>query len=186
MDTLEAIHTRRSAGRMKPDPVPHNLIERLLEAAVQAPNHYKVRPWRFVVITGEGLNKLGEVFGRSLQARFPNLPPEALEKERAKPLRSPLIIAVGVDPPSESRVLEIENICAAAAACQNILLAAQALGLAGHWRTGDAARDPEVKKFLGFGENRQIIAFLYLGYSLENPEPLQREGYADRTVWMES
>ena len=99
------------------------------------------------VLTGSGRNQLGEVMAQSMKAKFPQLTEEALNKERAKPLRSPVLIAVGVDKPTESKVLEIENICAAAAACENILLAAHALGLAAKWRTGDAARDPWSKIF---------------------------------------
>jgi nitroreductase len=185
MDTLQAIQTRHSIGKVKPDVVPRDLIEKLLDAAVQAPNHHKVRPWRFVVLTGNGRNRLGEVMAQSLNAKFPQLEDEALNKERAKPLRSPVLIAVGVDKPTESKVLEIENICAAAAACENILLAAHALGLAAQWRTGDAVRDPNVKKFLGFDEDQHIISFLYVGYSDVVPDTAPRPGFEDRTVWME-
>ena len=122
---------------------------------------------------------------QSLKAKFPQLAEEALNKERAKPLRSPVLIAVGVDKPTESKVLEIENICATAAACENILLAAHALGLAAQWRTGDAARDPMIKKFLGFAEDQNIISFLYIGYPDVTPEAVPRPGFEDRTVWME-
>ncbi|HUH96556.1 MAG TPA: nitroreductase [Anaerolineales bacterium] len=185
MDALQAIQTRHSIGRVKPDTVPRELIEKLLNAAVQAPNHYLVRPWRFVVLTGRARSQLGEIMAQSMKARFPQLTDEALNKERAKPLRSPVLIAVGVDKPTESKVLEIENICAAAAACENILLAAQALGLAGQWRTGDAARDGAVKKFLGFAEDQHIISFLYIGYPDVIPEAAARPGFEDRTVWKE-
>jgi nitroreductase len=185
MDALQAIHSRQSVAAVKPDPVPPELIEKLLSAAVQAPNHYKVRPWRFVVLTGKGREGLGKAMAESFSKRFPDLPPAALDKERAKPLRAPLLIAVGVDKPAESKVLEIENICAAAAACQNLLLAAQALGLAVKWRTGDAARDPLVKQFLGFEADQPLIAFLYIGYAENEPDPVVRPGFEDRTVWKE-
>ena len=185
MDIMEAIHSRMTAGKMRPDPVPPELIMKLLDAAVQAPNHYKVHPWRFVVITGKGRNRLGSLMADTLRQKFPDIKSEALDKERAKPLRSPVIIAVGVDKPTEPKVLEIENICAAAAACQNMLLAAHALGLGVHWRTGDAARDPQVKKFLGFLEDQYLIAFLYIGYSEVEMEPHPRLGFEDRTTWME-
>lgn len=184
MDVLDAIHDRLSAGAMRPDPVARELIEQLLDAAVQAPNHYKVRPWRFVVLSGDGRKRLGNLMADILHQKFPQLTPEALDKERAKPLRSPLIIAVGVDKPIEAKVDEIENICAAAAACQNILLAAQVLGLGAHWRTGEAARDPQVKKFLGFSEDQYLIAFLYIGYTEAAPEPNRRMGFEDRTTWI--
>jgi len=185
MDIMEAIHSRMSAGKMRPDPVPQELIKKLLDAAVQAPSHYKVRPWRFVVLTGDGRKRLGNLMADILQQKFPDMKAEALDKERGKPLRSPIIIVVGVDKPTEPKVLEIENICAAAAACQNILLAAHALGLGAHWRTGDAARDPQVKKLLGFSEDQCLIAFLYIGYPEVKVEPYQRFGFEDRTLWME-
>jgi nitroreductase len=185
VEVIEAIHARQSIGRVRQDPVPRDAIEKLLGAAVQAPNHYEVRPWRFVVLTGEGRNRLGDVLANALRQRFPDIEPSALEKERAKPLRAPVIIAVGVDLPLDPRVHETENICAVAAACQNILLAAVDLGLAVQWRTGEAARDADVKKFLGFSPAQHLLAFLYVGY----PETLagvrQRAGFEDRTVWMD-
>lgn len=185
MDTLEAIHTRQSISKVKPDSVPREIIEKLLSAAVQAPNHYRVRPWRFVVLTGAGREKLGEAMAQSLKKRAPETPEAALEVERSRPLRAPLLIAVGVDKPTEPKVLEIENVCAAAAATQNLLLAAHALGLAAIWRTGPAATDPEVKTFLGFTPDQHVIGFLYIGYPEgERPAP-QRPSFEDRTVWVD-
>jgi nitroreductase len=185
MDVFTAIHSRHSVAKVKPDPLPREVIEKLLSAAVQAPNHYKVRPWQFVVLTGKGRERLGEVMAASFKARFPELPTEALEKERQKPLRAPLVIAVAAEKPAEPKVNEIENICAASAACQNILLAANALGLGAIWRTGDTARDVEIKKFFGFAPDQHLIGFLYIGYPENLIEPAERPSYEDRTVWME-
>lgn len=191
MEVLEAIHTRQSIGKVKPDPVPRETIEKLLSAAVQAPNHYKVLPWRFVVLTGAARERLGEVMAQIFLEKCSDiaLPPDtlatALEKERSKPLRSPVLIAVGVDKPSEPRVIEIENICAVAAACENILLAAHALGLAAKWRTGEAAREPQVKQFLGFELDQHLIAFLYIGYPEFEPSPPDRPSFENQTIWME-
>jgi nitroreductase len=185
MEIFEAIYNRHSQGKVKPDPLPHELIEKLLDAAVQAPNHYKVRPWRFVVLTGGGLNKLGNVMGASQQERHPEFPSEAFDKCRALPLRAPVVIAVGVDKPSEAKVLEIENVCAAAAATQNLLLAAHAMGLGAKWRTSEWARDPMVKKFLGFQPDQHIIGFIYVGYPEFVAEPELRPSFEDRTVWVD-
>lgn len=185
MDVLEAIHSRHSQGKVKPDPVSRDIIEKLLDAAVQAPNHYKVRPWRFVVLTGEGLKKLGDVMAASQQERHPEFPPEAFDKCRALPSRAPLIIAVGVDKPTEAKVLEIENVAATAAAIQNLLLAAHALGLGAKWRTSEWARDSKVKEFLGFTPDQPVIGFIYLGYPEFTTEPSQRPSFEDRTVWIE-
>jgi nitroreductase len=170
---------------VRQDPLPKELIEKLLSAGVQAPNHYKVRPWRFVILTGKARNRLGEVMAASQSDRYPDLPRETFDKTRSLPLRSPVLLVVGVDKPTESKVLEVENISAASAAIQNILLAAQAEGLGAKWRTGEWARDPKVKEFLGFSPDQHIIAFIYLGYPEFVPEPVQRPSFEDRTVWMD-
>lgn len=184
MDAIIAIKTRQSVGNVRSDTIPRYIIENLLSAGAQAPNHYKVRPWRFFVITGTGLIQLGEVMAKSLSLKSENLPVEALEKERSKPLRAPLIIAVGVDKPSEAKVSEIENLCAAAAACQNILLAAHALGLAAIWRTGPTAQDPLVKEFLSLEFDQRLIGFLYIGFPANIQTIPERPDFADRTVWI--
>ena len=185
MELFEAIHNRQTQGKVKPDALPRETIEKLLSAAVQAPNHHKVRPWRFVVLTGEGRNKLGDVMAASKSDRQPDLPQEALDKFRAMPLRAPVLIAVGADKPSEEKVIEVENISAASAACQNILLAANALELGVIWRTGEWARDPKVKEFLGFSPDQHIVGFIYVGYPAFKVEPYERPSFEDRTTWIE-
>ena len=185
MDVFEAIYARQSVGRVNPDSVPREEIEKLLAAAVQAPNHHKVRPWRFVVITGRGRHRLGEAMAEAMRRKVPQVDDERLDRERAKPLRAPLLIAVGVDRPLEARVIQIENVCAAAAACENLLLAATGMGLVGYWRTGDSVRDAGVKEFLGLEPDQDLIAFLYLGYPETPLEKRERPGFEDRTAWLE-
>lgn len=185
MDLFTALTTRSSIGKVKPDPVPRGLIEQLLAAAVQAPNHHQVRPWRFFVHTGAGRERLGEAMAAAAQARTPDLPPEGRQAERAKPLRAPVVIAVAADLPVGPKVKLIENVCAAAAATQNLLLAAHGLGLAAMWRTGPAAEAPEVKALLGLAPEQPLLGFIYVGYPLNPPAPVQRPGFEDRTVWSE-
>lgn len=185
MDTLEAIKTRHTIGKVKADPLPRDLIEKLLDAAVQAPNHFKTRPWRFVVMTGDGRKKLGDAMAASQSARQPDLPPETFDKTRALPLRAPVVIAAGVDKPAEAKIPELENYAAVAAACQNILLAAHALGLGVIWRTGEWVNDLKVKEFLGFAPDQHIMGFLYIGYPESVGGFAPRPSFEDRTVWMD-
>lgn len=185
MDVLEAIQTRQSISKVRPDPIPQELIEKILLAAVQAPNHFRVRPWRFVVLTGGARNRLGDVLAESLKERQPDSPDSTLDAERARPLRAPVLIAVGVDKPSEPKVIEVENICAASAAVENMLLAAHASGLGAMWRTGPAAQNPAVKKFLGFTPDQTLIAFVYIGYPDLERGPADRPSFEDRTIWMD-
>jgi nitroreductase len=185
MDAIQAIMTRHSIAKVKPDPISREQIEKLLQAAVQAPNHFRVRPWRFVVLIGKSREALGEVMAQTLKKGNPDLPESALEIERAKPLRAPVLIAVGVDKPAEAKVLEIENICATAAAVENLLIVAHAEGLGAMWRTGPAARDSQVKKFLGFEPDQELIGFVYVGYSDMEAPAAERPSFEDRTVWKE-
>jgi nitroreductase len=185
MDVFEAIHTRHSIGQVKPDPVPRELIEKILSAAVQAPNHYQVRPWRFVVMTGASREKLGEAMAQSTRASKPDATEDELHKDRGKLLRAPVVIAVAVDKPGLTKAKEIENICAAAAAVQNMLLAAHALGLAAMWRTGPSATDPAIKQFFGWEADQHLIGFVYIGYPQHEATPHGRPSFEDRTVWLE-
>ncbi len=185
MELFDAIYGRASIPRVLPDPVPRASIEKLLSAAVQAPNHHRIRPWRFVVLTGEARSRLGDVMAQSMRRRDPAALDPLVEAERAKPLRAPVIIAVGVDKPANPKVVEIENICAVAAAVENLLLAAVGEGLGAMWRTGKAAFEPEVKSFLGFSPDQHLIGFVYLGYMETARLPVERASFEDRTIWME-
>jgi nitroreductase len=185
MELFEAIHGRTTIKRLKADALPRETIEKLLSAGAQAPNHHKVRPWRFVVLTGDGRKKLGDVMSASFLDRNPGTPTEGVEKIRATPLNAPLVIAVAADMPAEPKIIEIENVSAAAAACQNILLAAHALGLGAKWKTGEWARDAKVKEFLGFAADQHIVGFIYVGYPDVMPEPYTRIGFEDRVTWVE-
>ena len=185
MELFEALYTRMSIGKVKPDPVSRELIEKILEAAAQAPNHHKVQPWRFIVLTGVARERLGEIMARALVVRQPEAPPEIVASERAKPLRAPVLIAVGVDRPSGPKIVEMDNICAAAAATENMLLAAHALGLAAQWRTGPAATDPDIKVLLGLAPDQHLIAFVYLGWCLVEPQGYTRPPASERTTWLE-
>src|SRR5512138_1453453 len=111
MDAIEAIHKRTSVKRFSTRLVEREKIEQLLDAGEQAPNHYKVRPWRFVVISAAARERLGDVMAEVFRRKFPDVAAEGSQKERLKPLRSPVIIVVGVDEPVESKVLLEENIC---------------------------------------------------------------------------
>lgn len=184
MDVFEAIFERQSISKVKPDPVPRELIEKALGAAVQAPNHHRVRPWRFFVMQGEARRRLGDVLAQALKQRMPDATVEALEVERARPLRAPVVIVVAVDKPVDPKVIEIENVCAAAAAVQNLLLALHSQGLGAVWRTGAAVSEPSVKTFFGLPADQHLIGFVYIGFPESVHTPKVRPGFEDRTVWL--
>ncbi len=168
MRVFDIIKRRRSIGKMTGERPAREQVERLLEAATHAPNHHKVQPWKFIVLAGSAREDLGVVMAESLANRLEETSSDKaqakLKKERSKLLRSPVVIVVVAEPPHQPNVLEIENIEATAAAVQNMLLAAEEMGLACMWRTGDAAYDPLIKQWLGLAPDEHIVAFLYVGY----------------------
>jgi nitroreductase len=180
---LEAIASRRSVGRVRPDPVARETVEELLAAAVTAPNHHLTGPWRFVVLAGDARREVGEAHARAVARAKPDLPPEGLAKEAARLERAPVVvaaIALGADDPVRAR----EDRDAVAAAIQNLLLAAHGRGLGAMWRTGEMVDEPEVREALGLSPGDAVVGFVYLGHPAGPlPERPPRPGIADVAVW---
>lgn len=163
MQALEALLKRRSAKTLT-DPAPDAAaLELLLECASRAPDHGRLRPWRFIVIRAAARERLGELLVDLLRRKLPTATADALQRERQKALRAPLIIAVAAVCNATAKVPAIEQTLAAGAAAQNIMLAATALGFGAMWKTGDAAYDDTVKMALGLAAGDAIVGFLYLG-----------------------
>ena len=184
---LRAIQSRRSVSRVRSERPSRSQVETVISAGLQAPNHHKTEPWRFVVVAGSAREALGLVMEKSLKARLPEPESEAgralLAKERNKPLRAPVLIAMAVVPSDHPKAIEIEEVASGAAAVENMLIAAESLGLGAMWRTGDAAYDPAVKRFLGLPDEAHIVAFVYLGHP-DMPQLPERSRDLDRfTVW---
>ncbi|GLV57302.1 nitroreductase [Dictyobacter sp. S3.2.2.5] len=185
---FETIKRRRSIGKMTDQVPTHEQIERVLEAATHAPNHHKTEPWRFFVVSGKTRIELGAVMTQALAERHKDEPylcsQASLDKERNKPLRSPILIAVASKAPEQGNVLAIENIEATAAAVQNMLLAAEEMGLAAIWRTGEAAYDPRIKHWFGLAAEDQLVAFVYLGYPAIQASERLPVPADSQTVWL--
>jgi len=192
VSVFETIKSRRSIGKMTAARPTRQQIEHLLEAATHAPNHYNVQPWRFIVLAGQARTELGAVMAASLAERLDKtaglLDPERIQplinKERGKLLRSPVIIVAVAERPTQLKVLAIENIEATAAAVQNMLLTAEELGLAAMWRTGDAAADPRVKRWLGIDVEDHIVAFVYLGFPAIPKLERHPVPFTEKTTWI--
>ncbi len=185
----EIIQGRRSIGKVKDDPVPRELIEKLLEAATWAPSHHATEPWKFVVMTGGGRRVLGQAYADIAEETLQDLAEEErlqrLEKEIAKAFRAPVVIAVACAPSDAPRVNPAEELAAAQVAVQNLLLMAHDCGLGAVWRTGDPAYHPKMKAALGFTGNEQVVGLVYVGYPDMKPLTGKRVPAADKTVWLE-
>ena len=189
MDVLEAIMTRRSIGRFKPEPPPRELIEKILEAGTWAPTHHLTEPWRFFVLTGRARERLGEVMAQALAEELPDPNSQEskakIDAERQRPLGAPVIIAVAASPKQDPNIVELEEIVATSAAIQNMLLAAHALGLGAMLRTGKAAYRKKVKEFFGLTDWEYLLGFIYLGYPDVQPRKGSRKPFQEKTMWLE-
>jgi len=165
MDAMELLLTRSSGVKLVDPPPTDAEFEQILKAAVRAPDHGRLKPWRFLSIRGSGRERLGDLFAEATRLANPAASVEALGREKDKALRAPLVvIAIArLSTQPNVKVPEIEQMLSAGAAAQNILLAAHALGYAAVWKTGAAAYDAHVKARLGLEAHEHIVGILYIG-----------------------
>ncbi|WP_043527217.1 nitroreductase family protein [Litchfieldella xinjiangensis] len=164
MDAMTLLHERSSMGKLVgPAPSPEQL-DALYRAALRAPDHKELTPWRFIEFSGDGLSRLGELFAEAEFRADPDATDTTLDAARKKPLRAPMIIAVIARvTPDLPKVPKLEQVISAGCAAHGILLAAHAQGLGAMWRSGHYAFDDTVRKGLDAGEHDEIVGFLYLG-----------------------
>jgi nitroreductase len=169
MEAIEALTTRVS-GTALVEPAPDELeLHTIVSAALRAPDHGRLRPWRFTVVRGPARQRLGELMARALERRHPDATPAQLEKERNRPLRAPLILVVAAKVDERSHIPAIEQVLSAAAAAENAMVAAFALGFGCAWKTGEAAYDTEIKAAFDLDPADAIVGFLYLGSNASPP-----------------
>lgn len=172
MDAMNLLNHRNSESKLgKPGP-DRAAILHILSAAARAPDHGRLRPWRFLLIEGKARYRLGELFVEALRARNPGVSAEEIKKNEEAPLRAPIIIAVIARLQEHPKVPRVEQLLSAGCAAHGILLAAQALGYGAIWRTGDNCYDSRVKAGLGVNESEEIVGYIYLGSPVGVPKPL--------------
>lgn len=165
----------RASVKTVGEPGPSDADLRLIfEAAVRAPDHGKLRPWKFFVIRGEARERLSELFAEAARRRDPNATEDQISKERQKPLRAPLTIVVVAKTVIGHKVPPFEQALSAGAAAMNILNAVHALGFGARWVTGANCYDPDFRSDFGLDPNDQLIGFIHVGTPEENATPPQR------------
>lgn len=166
MDVLTLLHGRASVPADELDaPAPAgDALDAILRAGTSAPDHGGLRPWRITLIRGDARERLGEVFANALRARQPDATDAELARQRAKPLRAPLVAAVAARIDRDNaKVPAIEQILSAGAATHQMALAANALGFGAIWLTGANAHDASVAEALGLDFDDRLVGFLHLG-----------------------
>jgi len=163
MDALQLLLSRESALKLEAPGPDRAELDAIFESAVRAPDHGRLRPWRFVVIEEDKRAQFGGVMADCLHRHQPDASAEMLARERDKAMRAPVIVAVAAHIQRGHKIPEIEQLASAAAAAQNIMLAANALGYGAMWKTGAPAYDATAKSALGLAPDDDVVGFIYLG-----------------------
>jgi nitroreductase len=171
----------RLLGEPGPGPAALDLA---VSAALRAPDHGGLQPWRFVLVAGAARQALGEVLAAALLRREPATPPERLDLERAKPLRAPLVIAAGAALRHDHRIPLWEQEATAAAGTMNLMNALDAQGFGAMWLSSAALRDPAVKLALGLAPGDALLGWIYVGTpAADRPRPARPAPDGFRRWW---
>ncbi len=178
-DILNFLSQRSSSSRLL-EPAPSGAeLEAIFTVAARAPDHARLRPWRFLSIAGERRADLGQLFREALLLRDPEADQAAQDKAASAPLRAPLVVAVVTRLLEHPKVPHVEQRMSAGCAAYGILLAAEALGYAGIWRTGEVAFDRNLMRMLGLADSEEIAGFIYLGSREGDARPVPQLTLAD-------
>jgi len=173
---LEHLERRRSVKADKLiEPGPDQAqLETILRIASRVPDHKKLTPWRFIVITGDERAALGERLAHITAANEPEASGMRLDIERNRFMRSPVTIAVVSHTVYHPSVPEWEQVLSAGAACMNLVHAAHALGFAAHWLTEWYTYDESARHAVGLNQKERIAGFVHIGTAEESPQERDR------------
>lgn len=188
IDIYEALFNRRSPGGFTNDSVDTQVLQRMLDAAIWAPNHRLTEPWRFFVITHDSPRKqeIADLAGETAWGQSTNPNPEqkqrAADTNRRRVLEAPaLIYAYCTAGRNEEETRE--NYAAVSCALQNLSLAAVAEGFGVQWSTGNVAKHPKLAEALGADQEWSLVAALFVGVPSKTPTSRRTKASAF-TTWI--
>lgn len=161
--------SRRSIGNLNIPAPSHEQIKAAIDCATTAPDHKKLRPWRFIITEGNARHQLGRALVTAAEAKAARDGDTISDKERKKmanlPLRAPVIITVVTHMQEHKKVPPFEQLLSAGAAVQNLILALKAQGFSTVWRTGLLCNEQAVKDYFNVDAEDYVTAFVYTGSS---------------------
>lgn len=179
MDVLDVLKARRTIFKFNSRPVTDEMLKRIFEFGLWAPNHHVTEPWRFVVLGETTKETLARSYGDIQRGKASEKAGEDARKKLwqagyDKFMSKPTIVAVScVQEGDEQR--RREDYAAACCAMQNVQLAAWELGVGMQWSTGPITMHEETYQALGLDQEREyIIGFFYMGYPSEIPSPRRK------------
>ncbi|MBI1280277.1 MAG: nitroreductase family protein [Anaerolineaceae bacterium] len=185
----EVIYSRRSIRRYRSEPVPHKIIEELLQAAIWSPSAHNRQPWRFAVVETQAQKvELAQAMGARLRRDLAadGVPVDVIEADAGRSYlritNAPTLILlclsmVDMDVYADERRSHQEYLMAVqsvAMAGQNILLASHDLGLGACWMCAPLFCPDVVKAVLKLPDDWQPQALLTIGYPAETREKTRK------------
>jgi nitroreductase len=174
---IDYLKTRRSmpAFQMKEPGPSREEIEEILTLATRVPDHGKLAPWRFIVMTGAARRRITEELAAIAKADKPDLSAEMVQVEETRFLRAPVVIAVVSRAGPHVKIPEWEQVMSAGAVCLNMVIAANALGYVSNWLTEWMAYDARAHRVLGIEPGERVAGFIHIGSTdfpvVERPRP---------------
>ena len=179
MDAITALLNRNSTPKLI-DPAPtSDDRETIFQAALRAPDHARLRPWRFLCIEGDSRILLGEKLAAAAKYENPDIDEAIYNKQLNSPMRAPLVVIAVAKITEHPKVPEIEQLLSAGAAVTKMLTAAHALGYAAIWRTGSVSFSRFFMYSIGLVANEKIVGIVYLGSANGAQKPLPSMETAD-------
>ncbi len=177
MQAIDALRQRQSARTLTGPAPDDGALQLIFESAIRAPDHGRLRPWRFILIGPQGRDRFGALLADHLRRTRSGATEGDLQRASAKAQRAPLIIVVAAVIAPEAKIPPVEQMLSAGAAAQNILLASSALGFSAVWKTGAAAYDDQVKAAFGLQPKDAIVGFIHLGTEADRPGTPARQDW---------
>jgi len=171
---LDVLLSRRSCparAMTEPGPSKSQLAD-ILRAGSRVPDHGKLSPWRFIVFEGEGRGRFADILVNTLLQE--GATPSHSDEWRARVTAAPVIIGVVSSARELIKIPVWEQEMSAGAVCQNILIAAHALGFVGNWLTEWYAYHPVVKQKIGLQAGERMAGFIYVGTPQQELEERSR------------
>lgn len=183
---LDFLLTRRSRpARTLTLPVPDRAqLTQILTAAARAPDHGKLEPWRFVVLSRPALARLAQL--ARVLATEKGLPDDAITKAVSQYADSHLTIAVVKVPRPTDKVPDFEQVLSTGAVCLSLLNAALAAGWGANWLTGWLSQDPVFcAQGLGLSPDEVVAGMIHIGSETAAPPERPRPDLAAITTWLD-
>lgn len=168
---LDFLLRRRSTAALEEPGPTHDELSRILEAAMTVPDHGQLKPYRFVVVEGEGRAHFGDALAAAALEARADLPPGLVDKVRQKAFAAPTLLVILASPRADVKIPEWEQICSASCTGFAMALAAHALGLGAIWKTANALEGASLRALFAMTPHERILGWINVGRRRNVSEP---------------